>query len=189
MPPDWAKWMIAENEKDKQSAVQSSEIFSQSTKDEISLLDSKIEKLMNAYLENALSLEEYRDAKSALVGSKQLLKEKLSSFDKKSHNRFELTEKFLKNNITNMELANDKTNEENLHSFQKVGSNFRIHNRTLLFEPRGAWKILAGFGFGADSAASPALRAGAFFGENSSPEILRSRTDSNRRGGLNPLPL
>jgi hypothetical protein len=30
-------------------------------------------------------------------------------------------------------------------------------------EPRGAWKILAGFGFGVDSAASPALRAGAFF--------------------------
>jgi hypothetical protein len=31
-------------------------------------------------------------------------------------------------------------------------------------EPRGAWKILAGFGFNSDSAASPALRAGAFFG-------------------------
>ena len=62
---------------------------------------------MTAYLENALSLEEYRDAKSALVGSKQLLKEKLSSFEEKSHNRFELTEKFLKDNITNAELAND----------------------------------------------------------------------------------
>ena len=181
--------MIEENKKDQSLTVQSSEIFSQTTKDEISLLDSKIEKLMSAYLESALSLEEYRDAKSALVGSKQLLKEKLLAFEKKSHNRFELTEKFLKDNITNAELANEKTNEENLHLFQKVGSNFKIHNRTVLFEPRGAWKILAGFGFGADSAASPALRAGAFFGENSSPEILRSRADSNRRGVLKPLPL
>src|SRR3990167_3868518 len=86
LPLDWANWMIAENEKDRQSENQSSEIFSQKTKDEISLLDSKIEKLMTAYLESALSLEEYRDAKSALVGSKQLLKEKLSAFEKKSHN-------------------------------------------------------------------------------------------------------
>ena len=43
-----------------------------------------------------LSLEEYRDAKNELVNSKQLLKEKLSAFEKKSNNRFELTEKFLK---------------------------------------------------------------------------------------------
>jgi len=91
LPLDWANWMIAENEKDWQSETQSSEIFSQKTKADISLLDSKIEKLMNAYLENALSLDEYRDAKSALVDSKQLFKEKLSAFEKKSHNRFELS--------------------------------------------------------------------------------------------------
>jgi hypothetical protein len=180
LPLDWAKWMIVENEKDKQSAVQSSEIFSQSTKDEISLLDSKIEKLMNAYLENALSLEEYRDVKSALVNQKQLLKEKLSSFEKKSHNRFELTEKFLKDNITNAELANEKTNEENLHLFQKVGSNFKIHNRTVLFEPRGAWKILAGFGFGGNSAQSSALRADAFFGGDALTQNLRCMLDKVR---------
>ena len=114
LPLDWANWMIEENRKDQSSETQSSEIFSQKTKDEISLLDSKIEKLMNAYLENALSLEEYRDAKSALVGSKQLLKEKLLAFEKKSHNRFELADKFLKACISNVELANDRTNEEML---------------------------------------------------------------------------
>ncbi|MBU0647205.1 recombinase family protein [Patescibacteria group bacterium] len=184
LPLDWLKWMIDENKKDQSLVIQSSEIFSQSTKDKISLLDSKIEKLMTAYLENALSLEEYRDAKSALVCSKQLLKEKLSSFEKKSHNRFELTEKFLKDNITNMELANEKTNEENLHLFQKVGSNFKIHNRTVLFEPRGAWKILAGFGFGADSPTSSALRADAFFRGDALTQNLRSGRDSNPR----PLP-
>ena len=144
---------------------------------------------MSAYLENALLLEEYRDAKSSLVNAKQLLKEKLSAFEKKSHNRFELTEKFLKDNITNAELANEKTNEENLHLFKKVGSNFKIHNRTILFEPREAWKILAGFGFGADSAASPALRAGAFFRGGIDFKIGRSRMDSNHREVLKPLRL
>ena len=36
-----------------------------------------------------------------------------------------------------MELANEGTNEEKLHLFKKVGSNFQIKDRTMLFEPRG----------------------------------------------------
>ena len=87
-----------------------------------------------------------------LVNQKQLLKEKLSAFEKKSHNRFELTKKFLKANITNIELANERTSEENLHLFKKVGSNFEIKDRTLLFEPRGEWKTLLDSGFGGGNA-------------------------------------
>ena len=123
------------------------------------------------------------------MSQKQLLKEKLSDFEKKSHNRFELTENFLKLNITNMELANDRTNQENIDLFKKVGSNFKILGRTVLFDPRGAWKILAGFGFGGNSAQSSALRADPFFREDFNSNSLRSRADSNRRGVLKPLPL
>ena len=89
-------------------------------------MDSKVEKLMNLYLENVLSLEEYRDSKNKLVNQKQLLKEKLSAFEKKSHNRFELTENFLKANIHMVELANEKTNEENLHLFKKSVRTFKL---------------------------------------------------------------
>ena len=173
LPLDWANWMIDENRKDQSSEIQSSEIFSQKTKDEISLLDSKIEKLMNAYLENALSLDEYRESKNKFVSSKQLLKEKLSAFEKKSHNRFELTEKFLKTNITNIELANERTNEENLHLFKKVGSNFQIKDRTILFEPRGAWKTLLDSGFGGGNSEQAALRADHIFGRNLNSEFWR----------------
>ena len=173
LPLDWAKWMIEENTKDQSSEIQSSEIFSQKTKDEISLLDSKIEKLMTAYLENALSLEEYREAKSKIISSKQLLKEKLSDFEKKSHNRFELVHKFLNANITNAELANEGIPEKILPEFKKVGSNFQIKDRTVLFEPRGAWKTLLDSEFGGNSAHSSALRADPVFGGNSDFEFWR----------------
>jgi len=134
LPLDWTKWMIAENEQTHQS----SELFAQKTEGEISLLDSKIEKLMTAYLESALSLEEYRDAKSSLVNAKQLLKEKLQAFEQKANNRFELTDNFLKLNLEAKELANERTDEENLHLFKKIGSNFIIEARTVFFEPRSA---------------------------------------------------
>ena len=69
--------------------------------------------------------------------------EKLSAFEQKANNRFELTENFLKANIHMVKLANEKTNEENLHLFKKVGSNFKILDRTVFFEPRSAWRTLS----------------------------------------------
>ncbi len=173
LPLDWANWMIAENEKDRQSENQSSEIFSQKTKDEIYLLDSKIEKLMTAYLENALSIEEYREMKSKLVNQKQLLKEKLSAFEKKSHNRFELADRFIKSSINNMELANEGIPEKIFREFKKVGSNFQIKDRTVLFEPRGAWRILAELGFFGGNSEQTALRADHIFGGNLNSEFWR----------------
>ena len=82
--------------------------------------------------------------KNKLVNEKQLLKEKLSAFEQKANNRFELTEKFLKYNI---ELVNESTNEEKLHLYKKVGSNFQIKDRIVFFEPRGAWRTLSDSGF------------------------------------------
>ena len=178
LPLDWTKWMIAENAKDRQSEVQSSTLFADSIKAEISLLDSKIEKLMSAYLESALSLEEYREAKNKLVNQNQLLKEKLSAFEQKANNRFELTEKFLK---YNMELANDRTNEENTHLFKKVGSNFQIKDRTVLFEPRGAWKTLLDSGFGGGNALVSRLRRNPALSVSSDSEFLQRVRDSDPR--------
>jgi len=180
LPLDWVNWMIEENRKDQSSEIQSSEIFSQKTKDEISLLDSKVEKLMNLYLENVLSLEEYRDSKNKLVNQKQLLKEKLSAFEKKSHNRFELTEKFLKTNITNMELANEGIPEEILREFKKVGSNFIIEARTVLFEPRGAWRTLSDSGFFGGNTFVSALRADPISASDSDFQFWRCLLDKVR---------
>jgi site-specific DNA recombinase len=178
LPDDWTKWMLVENRKDILSEAQSSTLFADNTKADISLLDSKIEKLMNAYLENVLSLDEYRDMKNKLVNEKQLLKEKLSAFEQKANNRFELTEKFLK---YNMELANECINEEKLHLYKKVGSNFQIKDRTVFFEPRGAWKNLLNSGIFGGNAFVSALRADPISASNSDFQFWRREQDSNLR--------
>ena len=141
MPDDWASWMLVENRKDILSEVQSSTLFVDSTKADISLLDSKIEKLMNAYLENALSLEEYRDMKNKLVNEKQLLKEKISAFGRKSNNRFELAIAFLKE-ANQAEKYAQQENPERIRDFlKKIGSNFRIADRTLACDFKNAFQI------------------------------------------------
>ncbi len=47
-------------------------------------------------------------------------------------------------------------------------------------EPRGAWKILAGFGFGGNSAQSSALRADAFFRGGIDFKLVRCLLDKVR---------
>ena len=181
LPEDWASWMLEENKKDVEREAQSATLFAEQTKAEISLLDSKIEKLMNAYLESALSLDEYREAKNKLVNQNQLLKEKLSAFEQKANNRFELTEKFLKYNV---ELANKGTNEEKLHLFKKVGSNFQIKDRTVFFEPRGAWKNLLDSGIFGGNAFVSRLRRDPISASNSDFQFWRRERDSNPRGAF-----
>ena len=81
-----------------------------------------------------------------------------------------------------MELANDRTNEKNTHLFKKVGSNFLIKDRTVLFEPRGAWKILLDSGFGGGNALVSRLRRDPVFAPETLFENLRRGGDSNPRG-------
>jgi hypothetical protein len=50
------KKMINELEIEKETKAQSSRFFAQKTEQEIKTIDDKLEKLMNAYFENALSL-------------------------------------------------------------------------------------------------------------------------------------
>jgi DNA invertase Pin-like site-specific DNA recombinase len=92
---DCADWMLKELEKERNEKAQSSRFFAQKINKEIEKIDEKLEKLMNAYLENVLSLEEYREAKNKLVNQKQLLKDKLTAFEQKSNNRFELAIRFI----------------------------------------------------------------------------------------------
>ena len=66
---------------------------------------------MNAYLENALSLEEYRKAKNKLVNQKQLLKDKLTAFEQKSNNRFEPAINFI-NSLKQSKIAALRENRE-----------------------------------------------------------------------------
>src|SRR3989304_3221884 len=143
LPDDWADKMLNELESEKNEKVQSSRFFAQKTENEIKVIDEKLEKLMNAYLENALNLAEYREVKNKLVNQKQLLKDKLNAFGQKSNNRFELAAKFI-NSVKQAEIIALQENPVLGRDFlKKIGSNFRIAERTLSLDFKNAWKIAA----------------------------------------------
>ena len=172
LPGDWADWMISELKKEKQEDAQSSVFFAQNTQDEISKLDEKLEKLMTAYLENALSLDEYRENKNQLINQKQVLKDKSNAFEQKSNNRFELAINFIKTSKEAKIIALQENPERIRDFLKKIGSNFRIAEQTLNFDFKNAWKILDNFNLSARSAEATNLK-------NFNFEKLRRDRDSN----------
>ena len=152
LPEDCSDWMIKELENEKIQSNQSSDFFAQKIKNELSKLDEKLEKLMTAYLENVLSLAEYQEAKNIIVNQKQVLKDKIVSFERKSNNRFELSINFIKASKQAKIIALQENSERILDFLKKIGSNFQIQNQNISFSPRGAWLIVVKSGLGARSA-------------------------------------
>ncbi len=169
---DWADWMISELEKEKQAKAQSSVFFAQNTQEELSKLNEKLEKLMNAYLENALSLDEYRESKNKLINQKQVLKDKLNAFEQKSNNRFELALDFIKTSKEAKIIALQENPERIRDFLKKIGSNFRISQQNLHFDFKNAWKML-------EKVTDPALAGEAANPQNFNFEKLRKGRDSN----------
>jgi len=160
--------------------AQAESTFAQKARNEIVEIETKLDRLLDLQLDGNLSQAEYTAKKHKLILAKKDLEEKISAFGRKSNNRFELTEKFLK---YNMELANEETNEENTHLFKKVGSNFQIKDRTVLFEPRGAWRILADSGFFGGNTFVSALRADPISASDSDFQFWRRGCDEVRTYG------
>ena len=167
LPDDCADWMIKELKTERIQSSKSSDFFVQKLEKELSKLDEKLEKLMNAYLESVLNIKEYQKAKNVLINQKQVLKDKLNAFEQKSNNRFELADKFIKDS-KQAKIIVSKENPEGIRDFlKKIGSNFQIQNQNISFSPRGAWQIVAKSAL----SASPA-------GEATAPQVRKTSKNS-----------
>ena len=137
-----ANWLIAKVEKEKADDNKVSGIHIQKVNDEIVSVDSKLDKLMTAYLENALTLEEYQTTKNKLISEKQVLKDKLASFGQISTSRFEPVINFL-NDCKQAAILAESTDTAKIRSFfQKVGSNQLVRDLALVFSPRAPFAFV-----------------------------------------------
>ena len=136
-------WLIAEVEKEKIEDGNSSKDQIQKVNAEITAVDSKLDKLMTAYLENALTLPEYQETKNKLVTEKQILKDKLAAFGRVSSSRFEPVVNFLNDCRQAAILAESNDTTKIREFFQKVGSNPLLRDRALVFSPRAPFAFVS----------------------------------------------
>ena len=142
LPDDWVKKMIEELKREKLETIQSSNCFAQNIEKKMASIDEKLNRLMSAYLENALTLEEYQFSKNKLIEEKQVLKDKKTCFEQNRNNWFEPAIRFVKSAKYAGILAKNKNLENQRDFFKKCGSNFQILDQKLIFDFKNPWKIL-----------------------------------------------
>ncbi len=137
---DWTTKILRELEKDKAGDVQSSRPQQQNLEAQIVTIDTKINKLIDIYLEGSLSLEEYQRKKEAFINEKKDLQEKLKDFAAGGDNWFERAKDF----VTDLNRIGYALKEGNLESqreiLEKIGSNFILKERRISFSSEGTFR-------------------------------------------------
>ncbi len=109
---DWTKKILEQLEKDKNSDVQSSLPQQQNLEIKIKEIDTKISKLIDVYLAESLTLEEYQAKKETFINEKRKLQDGLRDFAAGANNWFEPAREF----VTSLNSAHSAMEEGNLES-------------------------------------------------------------------------
>ncbi len=137
----WANASINYFENEKMKIAQAESSFAQKARNELVEIETKLDRLLDLQLDGNLSQAEYTAKKYKLILAKKDLEEKISAFGRKSNNRFELAITFLKD-ANQAEKYAQQENPERIRDFlKKIGSNFRIADRTLVLDFKNAFKI------------------------------------------------
>jgi site-specific DNA recombinase len=187
VPAESADWMLAELEQEKASDTAAASVVIGAIRLHIKSVDEQLDRLMDAYLDKTLSLDEYRTAKNNLIEKKKQKEGELADQERHRSGWFEPATGFIKAAKYAATLASSNNDAEKLTFAKTTGSNFRLVNRELICDPRDAWKLVVDQGsFVQHNAASPCGDA-AFIGETHLESQMRRGGDSNPRCGLSRI--
>src|SRR3989338_944719 len=138
MPPDWATELSKMSDKDEKEAVQSASGIIQEYKTEIQAISQKLQRLLDAYLDQDIEREAYRLEKANLLSHKKSLEEKTAQVAK----GVSLWVEPLRDWLKDAQMLNEITEDAPLSlkkSFAKkiFGLNLTLHAR----EARGVAEI------------------------------------------------
>jgi DNA invertase Pin-like site-specific DNA recombinase len=142
LPDEWREKFLAKLETENAEARRSSDLFAQNLKTELEKVKTKINRLMDAYLEGDLELPEFQLKKNDLMSEKKTFEEKLSDFERKGNHWLELVRNWIieANQAKNLVLEGNFLEMKNF--IKKIGSNRRIFDQRLFVEFKKPWNYL-----------------------------------------------
>ena len=173
------KKVLVELEKEEQQAEEQAKLIVQNLKKELGEIEAKLEKLLDVYLDEIISTEEYTTRKQKILTRKLELQEKIRDFEQKGLSWLEPAREFvLKLNYAE-KLRNSEDYQEITTFLKNIGSNYILQNKKLSF----CWK----FPFNLAAERSEAAHKSLTFTEMCS--ILKIvRTNFAAEGGENKPP-
>ena len=143
LPDDWREKYLAKVDEWEKENRQSSELFAQNLKTKLEKVKTKINRLMDAYLEGDLELPEFQLKKNELMTQKKTLEEKLSDFERKGNHWLELVRNWIieANQAKNFVLQENFSEMKNF--LKTIGSNRRLAAGKLAIDFKKPWNYLA----------------------------------------------
>ena len=147
----------------------------QNLKSELADIETRLDKLLSAYLDEIVSAEEYAAQKQKLLSRKVECNEEINEIENGSVSWLEPARAFVKSLNYATELVRSGDKSEMITFLKQIGSNHILFDKSVSFSPKIPYKLAA-------------ERSEADSSHLQFP-FWRRRTDSNRRGLLNPTSL
>ena len=112
-------------------------------KEELASVETKLARLLDIYLADALSTEEYAAKKQSLLSQKVSLSEKITDFETKGLSWLEPARGFVKSLNQAANLIQTDTLSELPTFLKNIGSNHILRNRQLIFSPKIPYNLVA----------------------------------------------
>ena len=146
LPDTVADWMLVEIDAERATDSTEHQESLKTTRGKIAGVTAKLDRLMAAYLDQTLSLDEYKVAKSKLIEEKKLLEEEAIAVERNRLSWFEPAKRFILAAKNSTLLLSEGNPTQKLNFIRKAGSNLILGNKRVGWEPRGAWKLVVNAG-------------------------------------------
>ena len=124
---------MAELEKDELKAKEETKILVQNLKKELAEIETKLEKLLDVYLAEVISTEEYTARKQKILTQKLELQEKIKDFGQRGLSWLEPAREFILKLNYAEKLLNSENYQEMKTFLKNIGSNHILQNQKLIF--------------------------------------------------------
>jgi hypothetical protein len=171
--------VLTELDKDETQAKEQAETTVQNLKAELSETEKKLEKLLDVYLGETITSDEYTSRKEKLVKQKIGLQEQIRDFEQKGLSWLEPAREFVLSLNQATKLLESENKIEMTTFLKNIGSNCILQNRQLIFSPKIQYKLAAE----RNEASSHSLRFSKMW---SILEIVRTVFTPPRRGEESP---
>jgi site-specific DNA recombinase len=130
LPPDWAEKLLARLEIDKTKSAQSCAAFIQEAQTKIHAIQTKLQRLLDGYLEQDIEREIYRTEKTKFLSEKKSLEEQMTRFEQKQNDWVEPMRKWINYAQTLGKIAKNSDLLEKKVAVKEVfGSNLFLSGR------------------------------------------------------------
>ncbi len=156
LPIDWANEIFRKLNEEKEEQAQSINAFVQDANKKLFLIQEKLDKLLEGYLDGIIDEETYKRKKEELIKQKIVLKDEKTTLERKRMSGWvEPTRDFIKTCVSANYLDKEKSLSEISQFVQKIGTNRIISNKI----PH--WDFVQPYQNLADFLARPRLSGGA----------------------------